>query len=166
MKVKIRVAAKFLFVALGLMAATQACALVTGIPHTIRGARSDSASKKLGAPSLTGDSTVVGTVDYDADGNVVVKWGPNRFVIAVTDSIAPKDYSSEQEFLKKFQKQDVQEDSDGEGYSLLFPGADGKVGRIVVVRRTETGMSITAVDIGQKKKAEEEQVAIDSADAL
>ena len=67
---------------------------------------------------------------------------------------------------KKFQKQDVQEDSDGEGYSLLFPGADGKVGRMVVVRRTETGMSITAVDIGLKKKAEEEQLAIDSDDAL
>lgn len=315
MKVKIRVAAKLLFVALGLLAASQAGAVVTRPPHTIRGARSDNASKKLGAPSLTGDSTVVGTVNYDSDGNVVVKWGPNRFVVSF-DSIAPKDYSGEQEFLKeyigkcesrsdkskdskalgaassrkgeftragkkiwtahleavkaaqaaaanakaednmvrqkllaglpleslfgiklgkpidqssyektsngkahvfapakkfksfdrytfrvsptskvvyqiqavspiaaaadaedewsfvrkalmkKFQKQDVQEDSDGEGYSLLFPGADGKVGRMVVVRRTETGMSITAVDIGLKKKAEEEQLAIDSDDAL
>lgn len=298
-----------------MMAALQAGSAAAGLPQTVRGARSDGASKKLGPLQLTGDPTVVGAVDCDADGNVVVKWGPNRFV-ASDDSIAPKDFGGEQEFLKeyagkcesrsdksrdgkslgaassrktgfvragkkiwaahletikaaqaaeanakaeeksarqkllaglpleslfgiklgkaidlsayektangkahvfvpakkfksfdlytfraspttkvvyqiqavspiaaatdeddewsfvrkalmkKFQKQDVQEDSSKEGYSLLFPGVDGNVGRMVVVRRTETGMSITAVDIDLKKKADEEQMAIDTAEVL
>ena len=309
----VKVVANCLFVAVASIAVFQADAVAIGAAYAAIGARPDGALKKLEPVSLPGNPSVVGTVDFDADGNVVVNWTDANFPI---ESIAPKAYAADKDFVKeyvdkcearadksrdnkvlgaaalrksdfnkagrkiwalhleavkavqaaaesakaeekmarqkllagtpleslfgvklgkpintasyemaangkayvfapakrfrsfdrytfrssptskivyqiqavssvtaatdedddwgftrkalmmRFKKLEAQEDPDGNGYSLLFPGADGNVGRKIIVRRTELGMSITAVDTELKKKAEEEQLAIDAAEAL
>ena len=62
--------------------------------------------------------------------------------------------------MKKFRKQAVREAPNKAEYALLFPGT-GEAGREIVVFRKASSIYITAVDLDQKKKAEEEQSAID-----
>ena len=74
--------------------------------------------------------------------------------------------------MKKFEKKAVREIDRGAGYEMVFPCDDSEAERRVVVRRIKGGISITAVDLGLQKRAEEEKssarsrVADEDVDAL
>ena len=65
--------------------------------------------------------------------------------------------------MKKFQKQAAKDLPGASGFDLVFPGDGADEGRRVSVRCAKAGISIVAVDLDLRKRAQDEQSATEAA---